>query len=224
MTGETDDAVQILTAQPSLEQLKEVLCRFKTSSVSPSSSTAAIIFVLVNTTLPELWRSLRSQPGGAKEIVQLFVDCLSNISGVNALLMQLQRLDAENQQEAAKNKALVEDVLEVLSLILEGEIFCPSNVIKQYSQDGAKGKMLLAEYTTLVSGSKILNVVSKAGLAVENNNKLWICDGKKYSQWLGTGIGQSIRDFCDIEITSTLLGKAMTLGYPRIPIEMEMLT
>jgi telomere length regulation protein len=214
--GESDSLVQILSSQPSQENLRDVLRDFSPSSSSPSPATAAVIFVLVNTTLPELWRSLRDQGSASKETMRLLVECLSNISGVNALLMRLQQLDSENFQAASKSSALTEDILEVLSLILEGEAFSPAAVIRKTSLNDAKGRMLWNEYAALVGGSKILNSASKAAARLDSAKPKWICHGKQYSQWLGKGVGKAIREFCDINATSTLLGKALGLGYPSL--------
>jgi telomere length regulation protein len=210
--GETDSLVQILTSQPSQEQLDAVLREFKPSSSLPSSPSAAVLFVLVNTTLPELWRSLRGQGSTSNGTISLLVDCLSNVSGVNALLMRLQQLESQNQQETV-NPA-VEDILDVLSLILQGDEFAPSNIIKRYSQPAANGKLLLNEYAALVGGSKILNLASKVAAKIDRSKVLSICNGQQYSLWLGKGVGKAIREFCDIEATSLLLRKALGLGYP----------
>lgn len=212
--GETESLARILSSQPSQNQLANVLREFKPLSSSPSPATAAVVFTLVNTTLPELWRSLRGLGPSSKEIMQLLVDCLSNISGVNVLLMRLQQLDSESHQDTSKNKAIIEDTLEVLSLILEGDGFSPNVVIRKCSQDGPNGKMLLNEYIALVGGSKILNMASKMGTTLDSAITYWICDGKEYSQWLGRNVGKAIREFCDLEATSLLLGKALSLGYP----------
>lgn len=107
--------------------------------------------------------------------------------------------------------------MEVLTLILEGDGFTPAVVIRGNTGNGARGKMLLNEYMSLVGGSKLLNVVSKISMDLDENKKTWISDGKKYSSWLGKRLANALKDTPDVSEVSTLLGKALNLGYPCRP-------
>ena len=77
----------------------------------------------------------------------------------------------------------LKDILEVLTLVLENDKFSPATVLCALAQDGARGKMLLNEYISLVGGSKILNVVSKSTMNLDMD--IWFSNGRRYSQWLG---------------------------------------
>src|SRR5271169_1026105 len=118
LSGEDAEAiVKILASQPSQEALARALRQFEPNFSSPTSSTASVIFAIVNTTIPELWRSLQSNTA-LKKTVQLMVDCLSSISGVNALLMRLDQLHARVRHLSADNdKQQIEDALEILTMI-----------------------------------------------------------------------------------------------------------
>ena len=214
LSGEDAEAiVKILTSQPSQEALARVLRQFEPTSSSPTSSTASVIFAIVNTTIPELWRSLQSNTT-LKKTVQLIVNCLSSISGVNALLMRLDQLHARVRHLSADNdKHQIEDVLEILTLILGSDKFSPSTVIGELLKDGTKGKMMLNEYISLVGGSKILNVVSKVSMDLEGTD-IWISDGKRYSKWLGERLSEAVKAHSEVPEVSALLGKALSLGYP----------
>ena len=206
--------VQTLKSQPSEEQLFQSLKQFKPWSFSPTQSSASVIFTLVNTTIPELWRSLVSNTQ-SNETVRLLVDCLSSVAGVNALLMRLDGVHTQAQKLSSTNEQnQLDDVMQVLTLILEGETFSPAQVINFCSQDNAKGKLLFNEFVTLVGGSRILNVVSKVAAGMDYGGNIWIADGKAFSRWLGKRIEEAIVKFPEGPEVDILLGKALSLGYP----------
>jgi len=206
--------VQTLTSQPSEEQLLQALKQFKPWSSSPTSSSASVIFTLVNTTVPELWRSLASNTD-SKETVRLLVECLSSIAGVNALLIRLDGLYTQAQKSSSKSEQTqLQDVMQILTLILEGNKFSPAEVISQCRQDKGKGRFLFNEYMTLVGGSRILNAVPKVAASMENEGNNWIAEGKAYSRWLGKKTGEAIILHPDGPEVDLLLAKSLTLGYP----------
>ena len=210
---DTEVIVKVLTSQPSQETLTRVLRQFEPTASSATASTASIIFAIVNTTIPELWRSLQSDTT-AKKTVQLIVNCLSSISGVNALLMRLDQLHARLRHLSADNdKHQIEDILKILTVILENDKFGPSTVISELVKDGNKGEMMLNEYMSLVGGSKILNVVSKVSMDLEGTD-IWISDGKRYSKWLGERLSEAVKTQSEVSEVSVLLGKALSIGYP----------
>jgi hypothetical protein len=214
MSGDDAEAIiNVLTSQPSQEALTRVLRQFEPTSSSPTSSTASIIFAIVNTTIPELWRSVRSNTA-LKRTAQLIVNTLSSISGVNALLMRLNQLHARARHLSADNdKHQMEDILEIVTLILESNKFSPSTVIAKVSKDETSGKMILNEYISLVGGSKILNVVSKVSMDLEGTD-IWISDGKRYSKWIGEQLSKAVKTHSEGPEAPALLGKALNLGYP----------
>lgn len=208
------DIVQILASKPSEEELISALKRFDSRSSSPTQSSASIVFTLVNTTIPELWRSLASNRG-SKETVRLITECLSSVAGVNALLMRLDILYREAQKSSIKiEQNQLGDVLQVLTLILKGDRFSLLGVIELCRLEKANGKLLFNEYVALVGGSRILNVVSKVAASMDNGGNIWIAEGKAYSRWLGKRIGEAIIKFSDGPEVETLLGKSLSLGYP----------
>lgn len=210
-----ESIVKSLTSQPSQKDLIQVLRLFKPSSTATTPSTASIIFALVNTTIPELWRSLRSNPNELKEVGPLLVNCLSSVAGINALLMRLDQVHVRIRHLSADNEtSQLEDILEVLTLILEGDGFTPISVIRGNTGNGTKGKMLLNEYISLVGGSKLLNVVSKVSVDLDDEKMMWIADGKKYSSWLGKQLVVAVKEYPDVPEISTLLGRALSIGYP----------
>lgn len=213
-----DSIINTLTSEPSQKDLTTALRLFKLSSTVITSASASIVFALVNTTIPELWRSLRSNSQASSETVALLVICLSSVGGVNALLMRLDQVHARIRHVSADNeKSQLEDIMEVLTLILEGGRFTPAVVIRGNIENEARGKMLLNEYYSLVGGSKLLNVVSKISVDLDEDKKTWISDGKKYSSWLGKQLANALKETSDVSEVSTLLGKALNLGYPCRP-------
>lgn len=209
--------VQTFTCQPSEEQLSQGLKQFKPWSSSPTQSSASVIFTLVNITIPELWRSLASTTT-SKKTVRLLTECLSSVSGVNALLLRLDSLHAQALKSSSRDEQnQLQDVLQVLSLILEGDKFCPAEVIGLCRADNSRGKLLFNEYVTLVGGSRILNVVSKVASSVDHGESYWIAEGKAYSRWLGKRIGEATYLSSDGPEVDVLLGKSLSLGYPCNP-------
>jgi acyl-CoA-binding protein len=210
-----DSIVKTLTSQPSQNDLTQALSLFKPSSIGATPATASVIFALVNTTIPELWRSIHSNPQGSREAITLLVNCLSSVSGVNALLIRVDQVHARIQHLAADNeKSQLDDILDVLTLILEGDGFIPSTVICGNTENGTKGKMLVNEYISLVGGSRLLNVVSKVSVDLDEESRTWISDGKKYSKWLGKQLGVAMKEYQEVPEVSTLLGRALSIGYP----------
>ena len=210
-----DAIVKTLTSKPSQNDLSQALRLFTPSSAAATATSASIIFALVNTTVPEVWRSLRSNSRESKDTVALLVSCLSSVGGMNALLMRLDQVHGRIRHLSADyEKSQLEDIIEVLTLILEGHGFTPAAVIRGNIQNGAEGKMLLNQYISLVGGSKLLNVVSKISMDLAEEKRTWISDGKKYSKWLGKHLGIAIKELTDVSEVSTLLGKSLSIGYP----------
>jgi telomere length regulation protein len=204
---EAKDTVQVLTSQPSQEALQGLLTRFEPTAHIPSSSTASIIFALVNTTIPQLWRTL--PPSTNQHIVR----CLASVAGVNALLMRADQLHAQIRHTPSPNeKTQLEDVIQVLELILENGRFGAVKVFENARTSDMQGRLVMSEYIALVAGSKILNLVSRVSMELEE--KSWIADGREYSKWLGRQCAGAIIGLPDLPEVSTLLGKALSIGYP----------
>ena len=216
---ESDDdirsIVRTLTSRPSEDQLVLALRRFEPSSSSPTPSSASVTFAIVNTTIPELWRSLRLDKTTSKTIIPLLVDCLSSITGVNALLMRLNQIYTQIKHQPSNNdKCQLEDALEILTVILESEKFSPENAIATYTRNDGKSKLLFNEYMSLVGGSKILNVSSKVALDLHIEGDFWISDGKRYSKWLGEKIAMGVKSLTGVVEITTLLERALNIGFP----------
>jgi hypothetical protein len=203
---DAEDVVAGLKAQPSVRELAGLLRRFKDWAGTPSSETASVVYVLVNTTLPELWTSLDK----FLPVTQLLIQCLSTVTGVNALLLRLNQPDS---LDSTKQSVVVSEVLDVLTHILDSGHFTPRTVLEGLLPADDRGRILLNEYISLIGGSKILNVASKAAVATDVT-EFWICDGRRYTTWLARGIAAAVRENVDIDAEATLLGKALSLGYP----------
>jgi telomere length regulation protein len=204
---EAKDIVQVLTTQPSQEALETVLTHFEPVAHIPSSSAASVIFALVNTTVPQLWRALPLST--RQEIVR----CLASVAGVNAFLMRADQLHAQIRHTPSQNeKTQLEDVVQVLGLILENGRFGTVKVFESARTSGMQGKLVMSEYIALVAGSKILNLVSRVSMELEE--KSWIANGREYSKWLGRQCADAITALPDLPEVSTLLGKALSIGYP----------
>jgi len=201
--------VHLLTSQPSETALQSVLTRFEPVARTPCSSSASVIFVLVNTTIPQVWRALPPSTN------QAIVRCLVCVAGVNALLMRADQLHAQIRHASSQNeRTQLEDVIQVLELILENERFAAVRVCELSSTSGLQGRLLMSEYISLVAGSKILNLVSKVSMQLEE--KTWIADGREYSRWLGRQCADAITTLPEQVEVSTLLGKALSIGYPSL--------
>jgi hypothetical protein len=128
--------------------------------------------------------------------------------------MRLDGLHTQAQKSSSKNEQnQLDDVMQLLSLILEGDTFSPVQVIDLCRGENARGKLLFNEYLTLVGGSRILNVVSRIAANMDNGGNIWIADGKAYSRWLGKRVAEAIIKFSDGPEVDMLLGKALSLGY-----------
>ena len=204
----------LLASQPSETQLFQALTQFQPQSSAPNQSSSAVIFTLVNTTIPSLWRSLSSNPD-SKPTIRLLIECLSSVAGVNALLMRLDSLHTQSQKSSSNAEQIqLADVMQVLTLVLEGNNFSPMQIIRICQQDDKLGRILFNEYAMLVGGSRILNVVGKVAAGMDEGKRIWVADGKIYSRWLGKRIAEAIRQYSEGSEIDILLGKALSLGYP----------
>jgi len=209
---EAKNIVETLLAQPNEHEILNGLEKFEPFSTDPSQSSSAVIYAVVNTTIPSLWSTLAPK----SRIRKLIVSCLGSVSGVNALLMLLNQASFDKASTPESNKIHLETLVAVLVLVLESDKFSPRAVIQRYRGYGPKGSLLMNEYISLVAGSKILNSVSKAAKGQDTREQLWIVDGKRYTRWLGDGTARAIKSHGPVPEVSNLFGKAMNLGYPCI--------
>ncbi|CAK7205911.1 telomere binding protein [Sporothrix eucalyptigena] len=171
--------------------------------------------------------------------LELLVACLRSVTGLSALVVRLRALLAETRiQKAAASdgKSATNDqpgnpawqlriLLDVLAEVLVGDEAVSQiwAVSAAGTDDNAKRRPLVQEFLNVVGSGKIISfaaeaeTVARSEFSEEKLPTVWVANGKEYSQWLARGIIRwASQDGSpeDQKAHSTLLGKALRLGYP----------
>lgn len=224
-----EDAVEHLKSQPDYDSLISTLSFLRKGNQlsAPSPSTAQIVQLLVSDIVPNYWPLL--QHGSAEDRV-LMLDCLRNITGINALLARLKVLILESKasEKDAKRPDItlgLETLLQVLATTLDGDDSLSSLWHNLHSQAGAltTTRVLKQEFLSLFASSgKIVSLAAEADAIVSREqgtrkDHVWITDGLAYTRWIGRSIaawiggdGSSPEDDA---ICSDIFARALRLGY-----------
>ena len=233
-----DAALDGLKAQPDYGQLISILkylCRSPgaTGSFSlhtPSPTSAAVIHTLVTEIAPNYWTLFQehSEEGdaGSREL-QLFVDCLRSVAGINALVANVKALLQEIKLSARDSKRPdsklhISIFIELLATVLHGNeairrVWSASTTgLHAEALRTAQSQSLLS----ILTSGKLLSVAAEAAATIGHDGVKqdcrWLADGPDFSRWLGRNIVACVRSqhqeppvlFC-----SSLFHRGLSLGY-----------
>lgn len=236
-----EDVLELLKSDPDGQSLGRGLRWLKTSGgrqdqfnvLKPGAKAAQIVFVLVNSIIPNYWTSFLEKSTSKSPIEKrMLVQCLRSVAGIGALTSRLRLLvgqlkDSQNRSEVEKTNKVqsLEEVLDVMENVLEGNQFCSliwndiTTCISQPSQKFLQWK----EFLSLVASGRVLSLVSESIIALNELDSSvvagrWTGDGNQYAFWLGQNIQAMIKTLPDNDVegrkaTSKLLSKALSLGY-----------
>ena len=196
-----------------------------------SPVTAQILHVLVSTTIPDHWRSLDAKDSkgkGAKARAAL-LRCLSNITGLGALVAQVRHLintarASAQEAQGSSTQLVIQDLLAVLAALLEPKEFLLrlSTDISAVSGNKVRQQITWRELVSLVAASKILSTAAEALTVVDESSSLssisWVGTGSQYASWLGRNISHMTLKLApnnesDCASVALLTGRALSLGY-----------
>ena len=202
----------------------------------PGPKSALIINALVNDIVPSYWETLKeSDSPFHTRIRSLLLKSLASIAGIGALISRLRFLvgsrKSNNAQTRIQRLAVEDDqsiriVIDVLQSILEDNsaVLRIWKGIQLSNLKGSQRGLLWKELISVVATGRLLSAVAQANTVLNENSSSieegsWLGDGRLFSAWLGRSISYMISsretDFSSegIKEVTTLLSKAMTLGY-----------
>ncbi|KAJ4144870.1 hypothetical protein LMH87_003738 [Akanthomyces muscarius] len=236
-----DEAVDILKNQPDYDSLISTLRFLCDNSESimgkPGPQTAAVVHLLVTEITPNYWTLLLessnlSSDGPVSEFSDagLLLRCLSNVTGLNAVVAHINSLLAESRQR--KNDVSSQDIqlhLQIFLDMIAALLNRPDSLRQiwtasvQKLPDAAMRKTQSHTLNSLLASSRVLSVASEAS-AVLGLDKLkdatkFIADGAEYVRWIAISIASWAKvASTDLEFQSCfdILQRAMSLGYQHV--------
>ena len=231
-----DDVLQALKSEPSLNTLKSclVFLSIKKGDFNikvPSPQSTQIIYALVNDVLPAYWSFLANSESTGVRYQKLFLDCLTSVAGLGALIVRLRTLltasheDGPSKVGKKERIAVVRDVVEVFHRTLRGKktLHKLLESIDEGISKPVQRHVLKKELVGLLSSGKILALCAEALIycelpRAESHEVDWLGEGRIYASWLGENIHQAFvhakLDGSDqSRMDSTVLSKGLLLGY-----------
>ncbi|KAK5120341.1 hypothetical protein LTR85_006280 [Meristemomyces frigidus] len=226
-----DGALQILRSQPDTEVLLATVRQLGARDgfdgtfdlANPGPLQAQIINTLITSTTPTFWPTLDD---GDKA---LLVACLSNITGINAVVARLR--SAANEIEGHKNgdARSLRDMLDVADRLFCGDNFVLAllqHLVPSLVTVGVKLEIARKELIDVVGSGKVIAATAQAEEAIAGHTSnvrkavSWLSKGSDYNAWLGRNIALLVIEDNDlpaartVEASGHLLGKALNIGYP----------
>ncbi|KAF2857692.1 hypothetical protein K470DRAFT_260560 [Piedraia hortae CBS 480.64] len=202
-TGEvksTDDALQYLRSQPDQITLISVLQQLKSGTLVnlcyPGPIQVQISGALVDSIVPSFWT--------VQAVRDLLVDCLTNVSGINAVFRRIQQIKTD-----VKSNIEAQDFLNLAERFLAGKNTASAlwNGISDAVSEDTKRDITWKEIATLLGSGKVVSLVAQA----DKRGTSWLGDGQKYALWLGENIANILQSPPQ---AIQLLTPALSLGYP----------
>ncbi|KAJ6782493.1 hypothetical protein PWT90_05296 [Aphanocladium album] len=239
-----DEAVEILKNQPDYDSLISTLKFYCDNAASitgkPSPQTAAVVHLLVAEITPNYWTLLlESSPLSSDGFIArdsdagLLLRCLSNVTGLNAILAHIKSLVAESRQR--RKDVPSQDIHLHLQIFLDltaALLKRPDSIQQIWTRsvqtlpDAAMRKMQLQTLSGLLASSRVLSTASEAS-AVIGTDKVkdatkFIIDGAEYVKWLAFNIatwaGVSSTEV-DFRACFDVLQRSLSLGYQSILVK-----
>jgi telomere length regulation protein len=219
-------ALGALKNQPSRDTISNVL-RYLTadgfSLLLPEPLNASIAHQLVNDTVPNYWRTIKSSKE-AKRLAKVF----RNPTGLGHLATRLRSLIADSHQKRAPGEVRnaaehISDILDVLELTLHGDetTHLILNDVLAIGKTPVQTKLIWREYLAQAVSGRILSIAAEAEDVLKKSETAraasWIADGKDYAAWLGRNIialvqrGDQSEEY--LAAVTELFSKALGLGY-----------
>lgn len=230
-----EDVIDALKGEPDYDTLVGALSllgrdgqqRLGGFNIGASGPEAAkIIHILVTEIVPNYWTLLKeSSSEDRKPDMDLLLDALRNLAGLNAILLRLRTLIQEKKGEAAGTQRSdvllhLEIILEVLSEVLDGD----DRVVGIWTSmsenaDPVKQRILSKELVNALGGGRIVSLSAEGSTYISREGRsqvVWTADGLEYSKWLSRNIiswSRRVQTSGERKIIAALMSKAMYLGH-----------
>ena len=219
-------ALGALKNQPSLDTVSNVLKYLTVEGFSlllPEPLNASIAHQLVNDTVPNYWRTIKSSTE-AKRLAKVF----RNPTGLGHLATRLRSLIADSRQRKAPGEARnvaehISDTLDVLEFTLHGDetTHLILKDVLTFGKTPVQTKLIWREYLAQAVSGRILSITAEAEDVIKKSETSratsWIADGKDYAAWLGRNITVLVQRGDQSEeyhaAVTELCSKTLGLGY-----------
>jgi hypothetical protein len=202
-----EKAWDILKQQPT-EDAFEAVMRYLENGIkkkhdfnihTPSAPAAQILNTLVTDIVPDRWEILNSNTVSRtdKAIRKSLLLCMSSTAGMGAVIARIQSLlTSPHIKNAGSSQYIVfKDTVLFFKSMTYQKTFVRDLLFQTRSSGGKYGQeqAVWAEATSLLAGSKILNVFLEASAMSELRSEIpsWLQDAKEYSGWLGVNISSA---------------------------------
>ena len=228
-------ALEALKNEPNRETFGNILKYLSTEGFSiilPEPLNASIAHQLVNDSIPNYWRTIKTS-ADAKRLGRI----LRNPAGLGHLVTRLRSLITDSRQKKAPGEARntsehISDTLDFLDLVLSGDE-TTHLILKDvlvFAKNSIQKKLIWREYLAQAVSGRLLSTAAEAEDVLKKIGEIssvnsWITDGNEYAAWLGCNIANLIkRDDQNEEYIAAvveLCSKALSLGYTGMSILQE---
>lgn len=226
-----DEALDILRAQPDYDSLISSLKYLdRASSLRvPTPKSAAIIQALVTEIAPNYWTLLsEGSEDGEIHHLELFVQSLQSVTGINALISHLRALLQESKSTARESRRPdislhLHIFLEILAAIFRGEDAIRTIWSASTSKLATEALRKVQSHALLsaLTNGKLLSVTGEASSTVGKDQlsltATWVTDGLEVSRWIGRNVVAWVKEQpeeASFQFCSSLIQRSMSLGYP----------
>lgn len=228
-----EQASEILKQQPT-DEIFETVIRYLENGLQkkhsfnlhvPSAPAAQILNALVTNVIPDRWAILNSNTGPRtdKAIRNALLLCMSSTAGIGAVIARIQSLLASPQirKAGSSHHVVFKDTVSFFGSMIYHKTFVRDLLFRSQSSGGKPGQQqaVWAEATSLLAGSKILNIFLEASAISELKSEIpsWLQNAKDYSGWLGVNIASAATSTApsmeeNWKLLANLLKRALSLG------------
>lgn len=226
-----DDAIEVLKNEPDYDTLVKTLRYISTTPAAqvPSPQSAALIQTIITDIVPNYWPLLiegsETTDTNEKQDINLLVNCLRNVTGLNALVANVKSLVEQTEQAKGPNQNSdtilhLVSFIQLTSVVLEGtaSLWDICSVSINRLPEGQQRKLQTQTLVSLTAGGRVLSIVSaaidKIGKEKVPNTCHWLADGPTYTQWVAQNVVTAIQANPDAkEFCFELVQRCMSLGY-----------
>ncbi|KAI1166843.1 telomere length regulation protein-domain-containing protein [Nemania serpens] len=233
-----EEALETLKDQPSHDTLHAILGYLQSEAKdkhgfdirTPGPLGAQIIHALVTEIVPNYWTVL--QEFSDRSSIRLLLNCLRNLSGINATLTYIRSLtrEAKAQSKDLNNSHVIFNLTYALSLLTsilddDGEVMRLWDYVASVS-DPARARPLRHEFLSLFTNGKIVALSAEAEDICRQvgrpTDPVWIADNKQYIRWLARNQIQWAKSRFreeSLALCAEFGARAMRLGHAEILIQ-----
>ncbi len=192
----------------------------------PSAPAAQILNVLVVSVIPDRWDILNSYTDsrGDKSIRKSLLLCMSSVAGLGALVARIRSLlESPQISKAGSSQNLIfKDTTSFFGSVAFHKTLVREMLHRTQSsvENPGQEQALWTEATSLLAGSKILNVFLEASATSHLRGIIpsWLQDPKEYCGWLGVNIAYAAISLTPAmedawKMLANLLKRALSLSH-----------